>query len=241
MKALVVDIETVPHLAWVWGIWDQNIPINMIECPGDMICFAAKWLGEKVYFYRGDDMVQSAWNLLDEADVVIHYNGKKFDIPWLNTMFKQAGLLPPSPFKQIDLLSVAKKRFKLPSYKLQYVSTWLGLDGKAETGGFELWKGIMANDPKSWAKMAKYNKQDVVVTEKVYDELLPWIPGHPSHQLYDGVGDACCPTCGGGQLQKRGFAYTSVSKYQQYQCLMCGSYFRDTSRLLGVGKSESVR
>lgn len=234
MKLLTLDIETVPHLAWVWGCWDQNIPINMLECPGEMICFAAKWHDEsKVRFYRGDNMVDSAWSLLHAADAVVHYNGKKFDIPWMNTMFQQAGLQPPSPFKQIDLLSVARKRFKLPSYKLQYVSTWLGLGGKAETGGFELWKGVMADDPKAWAKMERYNKQDVRVTEQVYDALLPWIPSHPNMALYSDD-HFCCPTCGSMDLMKRGYAYTSVSRYQQYQCIECKTYSRDTSRDLGV-------
>lgn len=229
MRTLVIDIETTPNLAWCWGMWQQDIGLNMLECPGEVACFSAKWLGNKtVYFSRN---INDAHALLDEADAVIHYNGKKFDVPHLNREFKSAGLFPPAPFKQIDLLHVVRKRFNLPSYKLQYVATWLKLGGKADTGGFDLWKGIMADDPKAWAKMEKYNKQDVVLTEKVYNELLPWIGSHPNQILYGGVG---CPTCGSADLQKRGYAYTGVSKYQRYQCNDCGSYFRNTSRIEGV-------
>lgn len=242
MKTLVLDIETLPLEAYVWGLWDVNIPINMIKEPGQVVCFASKWHGSKTtQFFRGPDVVNAAWELLDQADAVVHYNGKKFDVPHLNTEFLLAELGPPSPYKQIDLCNVVKRQFKFPSNKLQYVSTALGMLGKADTGGFELWKGVMANDPKSWAKMRRYNMQDVRVTEQLFDRLTPWIPNMLSHQLYDGVGPTCCPTCGGGQIQKRGFAYTKVSKFQQYQCMLCGSYFRDSRRVSGVTVQESVR
>lgn len=241
MRILTLDIETQPLEVYTWGLWDQNIPINMIKEPGKVICFAAKWYEDKkVQFYKGADVIGAAWELLDQADVVIHYNGKKFDTPHLNTEFWLNGLGPPSPYKQIDLCNVVKKRFKLPSNKLQYVSTAISLPGKVDTGGFELWKGVMADDPAAWRKMAKYNKQDVVLTERLYDKLLPWIPNHPSYQLYEGVGSTCCPKCGGGRLQKRGFAYTNVSKFQQYMCLMCESYFRGTARIAGTTVTESV-
>lgn len=235
MRILTLDIETTPNLAHVWGLWDQNIPINMLEAPGDVLCFAAKWHdAKKVIFSRE---IEHAWNLLHAADVVVHYNGRRFDIPHLNTQFALRGWPAPSPFKQVDLLSVVKTRFKFPSNKLQYVSTALGLAGKAETGGFELWKGCMANDAEAWKKMERYNKQDVKVTEQLYDKLLPWINNHPSHALYNLT--LCCPTCGSTDFMKRGFAYTAVSKFQQYNCLSCGKYFRDTSRIEGVPITES--
>lgn len=243
MKILVLDIETSPNLGYIWGLWDQNIAINQLEESDDLLCFAAKWLGnKKVEFYDRHDeaeMVNRAWTLLDEADAVVHYNGKKFDIPWLNRKFKEHAFPPPSPFKQIDLCNVVKTRFKLPSYKLQYVSQWLDLSGKQDTGGFELWRGVMMNDPKAWDKMRKYNIQDVRLTEEVYTELLPWIPGHPNVHLYDLKMDGC-PRCGSHRTQKRGFAYTATSRYQQYQCNDCGSYFRDTKRIEGTYVTESA-
>lgn len=237
MKTLVLDIETSPNLGAFWGMWQQDIPIAMLDVPSDVLCFAAKWHDMKnTIFSRA---ITDAWTLLDEADAVVHYNGKKFDIKHLNRVFEEEGLGPPSPFKQIDMLSVVRSRFALPSYKLQYVATWLGLPGKAETGGYTLWRGVMADDPKAWKTMEKYNRQDVVLTEQVYDRLLPWIGGHPSLHLYDLRMDGC-PTCGSPNTQKRGFAYTKVSRFQQYQCNDCKSYFRDTKRIEGVHVQESA-
>ncbi len=242
MRVLTLDIETTPNLAYCWGIWQQDIGLPMLEETTEMLCFAAKWLGQPTKFFRGPDMVASAWELLNEADVVIHFNGKNFDVKHLNREFLAAGVPPPRPFKQIDLLEVVKKRFRFPSNKLQYVATALGLEGKADTGGFELWKGCMKDDPASWRTMRKYNMQDVVLTEKVYYALLPWIHNHPSLHLYDDdlVGVDSCPTCGSDNLTRQGFAYTKVSKFQQYRCSDCGSWFRDSRRIAGTSIQESV-
>lgn len=239
MKTLILDIETAPNLAYVWGLWDQNIGLPMLVEPTEVICFAAKWHGSKQVMFHREELVAKAWNLLDEADVVVHFNGKRFDIPHLNREFVTAGFGPPSPFKQVDLLNVVKKRFKFPSNKLQYVSTQLGLKGKANTGGFDLWLKCMSGDLAAWKKMERYNKQDVVLTEQVYDILQPWVPGLPSIHLYDMVMDGC-PRCGSTDTQKRGFAYTTVSKFQQYQCNECGGYFRDSKRIEGVHVQEVV-
>lgn len=30
-KILLLDIETSPLLSYTWGIWQQDVPLNMIE------------------------------------------------------------------------------------------------------------------------------------------------------------------------------------------------------------------
>ena len=47
MKTLLLDIETAPNLAYVWGIWEQNISTGQIVDSSYILCWAAKWLGEK--------------------------------------------------------------------------------------------------------------------------------------------------------------------------------------------------
>jgi hypothetical protein len=163
--------------------------------------------------------------------VVVHYNGVKFDIPHLNREFLLAGLTPPSPYKQVDLCNVVKKRFRFVSNKLQHVAESLGLGSKVDTD-FDLWVGCMKDDPKAWKLMEKYNRQDVKLTERLYHWLLPWIDGHPSRRLYDGV--TGCPACASSNLVRRGYAYTNLGKFVRYRCSDCGSYFRDSRRISGV-------
>ena len=179
MKILVLDIETRPNMAYVWGLWDQNVGLNQTIETGTVISFAAKWYGKKkVHFYSDyhdghETMVQAAWDMINEADAVVHFNGKAFDIKHLNREFILAGLTPPSPHKDIDLLSVVKQRFKFASNKLQHVSSELGIGSKIQHDGFDLWVRCIANDDKAWNLMRRYNKQDVVLTEQVYDRLRP--------------------------------------------------------------------
>jgi len=166
-------------------------------------------------------------SLLDDADVVIHYNGKKFDIPTLNKEFLLYGYAPPAPYKQIDLLRVVRSNFKFPSNKLDYVAQRLNLGKKVKHEGHELWIKCMNKDPLAWKKMERYNKQDVVLLEKVYDALLPWIKSHPNHNLYDDVEHAC-PSCGSSKLHRRGVNRTIGGVYQRYQCIDCGSWSQGT-------------
>lgn len=235
VKILVLDIETSPNLAWVWGLWQQNVAINQIEKSGAVLCFAAKWVGEdKVRFHKGPALVGAAHKLLDQADVVVHYNGTKFDIPWLQTEFVRAGLTQPSPFTQIDLCSVVKAKFRFPSNKLEYVANALLEEGKVSTGGFGLWLKVMGDDKAAWAAMRRYNEHDVLLTERLFERLKPWIK-LPVASLYDGdTNEKTCPQCGSDNIQRRGLAYTPLGAYQQYRCMECGRWSRGKNRVKGV-------
>lgn len=233
MKLLFIDIETAPNLAAVWGLYDQNVSLDQLLEPGYTLCWAAKWRGSKEIMFESivtgeKRMISRIHKLLDEADAVCHYNGKKFDIPILNKEFLLQGLNPPSPCRQIDLLNTARRRFKLASNKLDFVAGQLGLGNKTKHKGFEMWLGCMKKDKASWAMMEKYNKRDVTLLEKVYDRLLPWIQHHPNRSVMEGM--ECCPKCASKSFQARGVAVTGAGVYRRYQCQNCGSWFRGPKR-----------
>lgn len=244
-KLLVIDIETRPSLGYVWQLWDQNISLSQLLEVGEVICFAAKWVGQKkvtfksVYHHSKEEMVQSAWDLMNEADAIIHYNGRAFDIKHLNREFLLAGLKPPSPHKDIDLLTVARSRFKFVSNKLDHIAEQLGLGTKVSHSGFQLWTDCLKNDPAAWKKMKEYNIHDIVLTEQVYEILKPWIKNHPNVALYNGSEIFACRNCASEDLQKRGYAYTASSRYQQYCCNNCGAWNRDTTRDLAATATTS--
>lgn len=239
MRILALDLETAPNLAHVWQLWgEQHIGLNQLMESGRVLCFAAKWIGEPggpmLFFSEPEHghgaMVAAAHRLLDEADVLVHWNGKRFDVPWLNAEFVLAGLAPPAPYKQVDLINTVRQRFRFPSNKMDYVSTALGLEGKVRHEGHELWVKCLSGDPDAWDRMREYNIQDVVLLEQLYERLLPWIPGHPSRHLHDGHPDSC-PTCGEHRgFRRRGYYRTAGGKYPKMQCVACNSYFRGTKR-----------
>jgi DNA polymerase elongation subunit (family B)/predicted RNA-binding Zn-ribbon protein involved in translation (DUF1610 family) len=231
MRILLLDIETAPNTAYVWGLFKQNISISQIVDSSAMLCWSAKWLGEDSVFFKSildgkKKMLTTIHKLLEEADVVIHYNGSRFDIPTLNKEFLEAKMPPPSPFAQVDLLKTARQRFRFPSNKLDYVGKALGLGSKVKHEGFELWIKCMQKDKDAWERMKEYNIQDVVLLERVYERFLPWIKGHPNKAVHNEQGHSC-PTCGSEHVQKRGFALSQAGKYQRYQCQECGTWSRE--------------
>lgn len=180
-RILVVDIETMANLCWTWGTWQQNVAPKQIVKHKRTISFAAKWVGgKKVYFsseyHDGiDKMRADVWWLLDEADAVVGYNSKRFDIKHLNTEFKLAGKPPPSHFQHIDLYQITKREFAFGSNKLESVADRLGLGKKREHEGFGLWLKCEAGDEDAWKRMRDYNVQDVKLTEKLFDDFRDWI------------------------------------------------------------------
>lgn len=240
LKVLTLDIETAPNLAHVWALWKQDIPPSMLVEVGGVIAFAAKWLGEKpVMFYSDfhdghEAMIARAHQLIDEADVIIHYNGTSFDMKHLNREFLLAGLPPPSPVHEIDLFKVVKQRFRFVSNRLNSVVKELGIGQKATHTGFDLWKRCMAGDEKAWATMRRYNKRDVVITERLYLRVRPWVKTHPHVRVDDQGPRPTCGRCGSQRLQRRGVATTTLGTFQRFQCQSCGGWSRGGSAITRV-------
>lgn len=241
-KVLVLDIETAPLRSWTWGLWKQNVGLNQIDRDWFVLSWAAKWLHEDEVFSDAmnlypdyqpgseDDekVITSAWDYLDETDILIGHNAKAFDAKKLNARFLKYGLPPPSPYKVIDTLLIAKKAFNLPSNKLDAIAALLKVNVKQQHEGFSLWDKCMKGDPEGWKNMIAYNEQDIRVTEDVFMALRPWDTQSPNLSLYeDHPGDEkLCPTCGGTHIHKRGTYKTNVNVFQRYQCQDCKSWFR---------------
>lgn len=231
-KILLFDIENSPNLGYVWGKWETDVIAFKKEWY--MLSFAYKWLGDKKVksfslpdfkSYKKDktddaELIKQLWKLLDEAQVVVGHNLDRFDVRKTNARFLENGFPPPSPYKTIDTLKIARNKFFLNSNKLGDISKVLKIGQKVETGGFNLWLDCMAGKMSAWKKMVKYNKMDVDLLEKVYLKLRPWMTNVPNINVYQGT-TRSCPTCGYSELQKRGYGYTKTQKYQKYQCLGC--------------------
>jgi DNA-directed RNA polymerase subunit RPC12/RpoP len=248
-KVLLLDIETAPLRGFFWGLWKQNIGYKQLENEWYMLTWAAKWLDSDEYLYdsvhlHGDHtddraILESLHGVLDDADIVVAHNGNRFDIPKINARLIQAGLEPPSPYKKIDTFQVAKRQFAFTSNRLDSIAEFLGIGGKVSTGGFELWVRCLEGDKEAFEKMVEYNIQDVHLLEEVYKRMLPWIPNHPNVANLADEG-AACPKCGSKHLQRRGYSYTQVGKYQRYQCMSCGGWSRTRTAERESEENKSV-
>lgn len=232
-KILFLDIETFPNVAFVWGKYQQDvIRYQQESC---IATYAAKWLGQPVFAkalpdYKGyapgsyDDkaLVADLWTLFDTADVIVAHNGDQFDIRVCKARFIFHDLKPPSPFKTVDTKKVAKQVGRFNSNRLDDLGSQLLGDKKIKTD-FDLWKGCIDGVKKEWDRMVKYNKKDVVLLERLYLRLRPWVNTHPNLGLY---GNAICPKCGSKSVQARGTYVTSTRRYQRYCCKDCGGWGR---------------
>lgn len=242
-RTLIIDIETMAPQWYAWGTRKQNLGLNQMIKPGRVICFAAQWRGErKVMFHseHHDDgghpaMIEAAHRLLAEADVVVHYNGNRFDRRHLNRSFKQANLAPPAAYLNVDLMTALNKQFvsSSGSYKLDAWLMEFNLPRKLETGGFELWAGCDRGDVKMWRDMRRYCTQDVRSTGILLEESLPWIK-FPHQGLYGGPRAGCPRGCKGMQVVQEDYITTVTGRYVQWRCLECTGLFQGTHRVEAV-------
>src|SRR6202012_5480142 len=124
-RILSIDIETSPNLAHVWDIWRAPIGVKQVIEQWDMMCFCAKWVGEdgptmrySEYFDGRRIMLDALWDLLDDADIILTYNGKRFDIRRIRTVLALEGYDPFSPPRHIDLDETIKRVFDFPSHSM---------------------------------------------------------------------------------------------------------------------------
>lgn len=249
-KILVMDIETSPLTAYVWqkSVWKASITDDHIISEWYMLCWSAKWLFDnnimadrltsKEALAEDDSrIVGSLWKLLDEADIVIAHNGDTFDVPNMNTRFIVNNYTPPSPYKTIDTVKIARRQFGFTHNSLRALAKVFGFKTKLETN-FELWKKCTDGDEESLKSMEEYNKNDVRLLEDVYTKLRPWINGHPNLGMYMDFDGPVCPNCGSDNIKwiDGKFWYASSSKYPLFTCDNCGAFGK--SRTNVVTKEE---
>lgn len=255
MKSLFLDIETAPLVAYVWDIWDQNIGLSQINTDWHLLSFSAKWKGDpdsKIIYHdvRNSRKIENdaalcvkAWKLLNEADVVITHNGKRFDSKRLNARFAIHGMKPPGSYRHIDTYEIARRVFAFTSTKLEYLADSLGVSHRKSKHpkfqGFDLWKECLKGNKEAWKNMEEYNRQDIRVLEDVYNRLVAW-DNKINFSLYNESLHHTCK-CGSTKHNRNGYAYTASGKFQRYACVVCGSESRDRVNLLDKEKRKSLR
>lgn len=233
MNVLEIDIETAPNVAYVWSLFDQNVPIDRLVAPGYTLCFAARWQGQRKILFHSvwtdgpKAMIRAAWDLLDAADMLVHYNGKKFDVPTLNREFVLMGMVPPSNYHEVDLYHTVKRRFRFASNKLDFVAQQLGLGAKVKHKGMQLWRDVMAGNAAAQRTMERYNKGDVLLLSRLYKKMQPWIYNHPNRGLWiEDLSEPACRNCGSTNVKKNGSEKRFTLSYERYKCKDCGANLR---------------
>lgn len=255
-KVLIFDIET-SYLETTIKHWDSHVSDyiphdKMTIKEWSILAFAAKWLDDKKVIYhdnrnkknKRDDkqLVQKLARLLDEADIIITKNGKRFDEKMFNARCAKHDIQIPSPYRHLDIEQVVRRKFKLVSYSLDYLCNFFNTKHKklkhGNFPGMVLWDECLNGNKKAWTEMERYNKHDVLSSEDVYHKVKKWDKSI-SFQTYNDNEYIQC-NCGSTRLQKRGYNYSNVGKYQRFQCLDCGSWFSSKQNLLTPAKRKQL-
>jgi hypothetical protein len=226
-KGGTLDIESFPG---TWRTFANNTyEANLISevTPNMPASFSFKPTGGRPItrgvwqFDTPEEFMKALWDVFDQNDYIIGHNVKRFDRTQSNTFFAQFGLPAPSDCKFPDTMTAIKARFRLPSYSLKYCLRFFKIGQKMETGGDSLWIDAEEGDEKAQAKMLRYNQNDTVQTEKLWNFLvdngwarLPVIDGYKKGMS--------CPRCLCIEWQKRGIKpIVGKGLCQYYSCKRC--------------------
>lgn len=227
-RILTIDIERLPGTAYLWEPKTKYVsPRNFIEWPR-MVCFAARWYGQKRVIFEAEwkdreKMIAKAWELYNEADAVVTFNGKRFDNKHLKSDWLMAEMPPPTPWKDIDLFQHAKQ-FGFESKSLDSLTRRLGRPGKETFYDLQGTLAAVAGDKAEQKKLKEYNVGDIELTEWLYDRLTGWISVHPHIGQSDKLS---CNQCGSKDLKDLGRNYSAVMlEYRMYRCNVCEGLIR---------------
>jgi hypothetical protein len=249
-KILLFDIETLPLVAYSWGLYKQNLSYDNIIKDWACLSWAAKWLYSseiksmiltpKEATDRDDSRIMKGlWELFNQSDIIIAHNCKNFDNKRAKTRFFLNNLKPPSPYQMIDTLEVARREFSFASNRLDYLGLIMVRKQKIETD-YKLWKRCDAGDPEALDYMCKYNEEDVNLLEEVYLELRPWMRSHPNIAIYSESDGEMCPVCGQCNLEESGYYTTMAGRYESLICKDCGANSRRRQTVLTKKQRDNL-
>lgn len=238
-KVLVLDVETSPLLVYVWGIRDQVIGLDQIHTDWNLLSWSAKWVGSEHKMEHKDlrhlnptndkPILKRLWKLLDEADIVVTQNGKKFDSKKINARFMLNGMTPPSPYRHFDTYELVKNVASFTSNKLGYLTEKFCVKHKKTAHkkypGWSLWIECLAGNLDAWKEMHFYNDKDVLSTEELYLAIRAWAPGSfpKAYEMTDASRE--CGTCGYvGRMREGKPRKAKKHTYRQNTCPKCGAW-----------------
>ena len=249
-KVLTFDIERRPGVYLEWGPRNGGFMGRGKQLiRSSTISFSAKWYDQRGTIYHAiapvdsmfmqpedvpgyREMLVALYDLLNQADIVVGFNSARFDQAKVLGEFARLGLGEPSPFRTLDIMRTTK-RMGWDYSSLAETLSALGLGGKLAHQGFQLWVDFLRGDPKAHRTMEKYNRQDVVQTERAMDGLRPYIKDHPNLNLWAGFDDdgraveVCC-NCGHDKLRTvpERDALTTLTAYALVECRKCHAQMR---------------
>lgn len=240
-KRLFFDIETGYYIlnirAWQLKNFKKYFDHNDIVREKEIICISYKWQGdEKVHtldWTIGEkEMLKQFIKVLEEADEIIGHNGDRFDLPFIRTRCLYHGILMFPNYRTLDTLKKSRSRFLFASNRLDYLGKFMGIGGKEEHEGFEMWKKIVEDgDQEALAKMISYCERDVILLEDVFFVLSPFIDHNNNFAVLRGGEKWHCPECASENVEMyRTYTTPMGVVRREMKCNDCRKQYRISNK-----------
>lgn len=113
---------------------------------------------------------------VENYDVIVHYNGDNFDLPFLDTRLAIHGERKRiSLIHSIDLLPLVKRKMRLNSNKLDTVANALGLTEEKTKLLPQVWQQASHGSKKDLDYIVSHCQADVLVLEEAFKRLKVFI------------------------------------------------------------------
>jgi hypothetical protein len=242
----VVDVETLPIIAPVFGIWDVNInPMHILK-ESCLLSWAGKFIlsdnvysdvltGEEAIARDSKRITNSLAEFLEQCDIVVGQNFRNYDSKVINTEFLLHGI-HPIRYRMIDTLEVLKNNFRFVSNKMLYVNKRLDISEKIDNDGMPLWIKCNDGDEESLEKMLAYNVGDIVSSEDLFWRVQPFINNMPHLSAYNTDLKEMSCACGSTKIEEVGLWTTNSAIYKKYRCKSCHALMRGRENLMPKSK-----
>lgn len=168
----------------------------------------------------------AAREILLDADIIVSWFGRFFDIPFINTrlMDNHLDMLPEFGQGHIDCWFTARKKMRLHSNRLASVQAFLDLPEEKTPLTPKIWVRAKAGHVESLRYVQEHCYQDVLVLQQAFDRMSPLIT-LPACRVAKHKGEIYCTQCGGSKIVHNGTRLTQKKHYQRLLCHDCGKYF----------------
>lgn len=252
-KILLFDLETSAALVYAFGRHKIFVNQDAVAIEGGKILMASyRWLHEdttnilvdKEEIRAGSDyeVTKQLWDLFEQADAVVAHNGRNFDVKMLEAACLRNDLPPLPTVHILDTLEIAKKKFRLPSNKLDSLAAFLDIGRKVTHSGIDLWAKVQQGDEKAIEEMVEYclHDTDLLLEVFLYLRSRGLVSGFNAANYYDD-NKMRCKTCGSVELENTGRTVTTpTGRFEELRCRVCDSVQRDKENLNTKEKRKSL-
>lgn len=154
------------------------------------------------------------------ADLAVGHNAIRFDKGVIRSRLIKHKLPDIYPVV-VDDTYISALPIAFTSHRLDYISQYLNL-GQKTNHPYKLWVDVMRGSKKALEDTIAYCKQDVILLERVYNALLPYIKTNLNRAVF-AENNQLCPGCGQATLVKDSIRMTAnLGKRRRWRCKNCG-------------------